>query len=242
MIGIYKITSPSNRVYIGQSIDIDFRFKAYQRIDCKEQPKLFNSLNKYGVDSHKFDVVIECELNNLNELERYYQDLYSVISKGLNCMLTKANDRSGAHSDESKSKMRDKRKLRVFSEETKRKISASHKGKKFTIEHKINLGKAKKGVFAGDKNPMFGKVGAMTGKSGVLSPTWGMKITDAERKRRSERFKGGKNPFAKKVIDTETNLIFDCIRDASEYYNRSYDYLKAMLGGSKKNTSTLIYL
>jgi SOS response regulatory protein OraA/RecX len=31
--------------------------------------------------------------------------------------------------------------------------------------------------------------------------------------------KGGKNPRAKKVINLDTNQIFDCIKDASEYYN-----------------------
>lgn len=30
MIGIYKITSPSNRIYIGQSIDIEARWKSYK--------------------------------------------------------------------------------------------------------------------------------------------------------------------------------------------------------------------
>jgi len=35
MIGIYKITSPSNKVYIGQSINIEKRFKSYKRYDCK---------------------------------------------------------------------------------------------------------------------------------------------------------------------------------------------------------------
>ena len=29
MIGIYKITSPSGKVYIGQSIDIERRWKKY---------------------------------------------------------------------------------------------------------------------------------------------------------------------------------------------------------------------
>ncbi len=32
MIGIYKITNPEGKIYIGQSIDIDRRFKEYKRL------------------------------------------------------------------------------------------------------------------------------------------------------------------------------------------------------------------
>ena len=49
MIGIYKITSPNNKVYIGQSVDIEKRLKRYKNLNCKKQSKIYNSLNKYGV-------------------------------------------------------------------------------------------------------------------------------------------------------------------------------------------------
>lgn len=39
-IGIYKIKSPSNRIYIGQSWDIDKRLNYYKRLLCKSQIKL----------------------------------------------------------------------------------------------------------------------------------------------------------------------------------------------------------
>ena len=48
MIGIYKITSPTGRIYIGQSIDIEKRIIKYQNIKCKSQRLLYNSLFKYG--------------------------------------------------------------------------------------------------------------------------------------------------------------------------------------------------
>ena len=37
LIGIYKITSPNDKIYIGQSIDIDRRFIQYQKLKCKKQ-------------------------------------------------------------------------------------------------------------------------------------------------------------------------------------------------------------
>ena len=97
MIGIYKITSPTKKVYIGQSIDIQKRFFNYYTLkkSTKTQTRLYNSFKKYKVENHNFEILCECEIFELNNKERFYQDLYSVISKnGLNCKLTKSNDKS----------------------------------------------------------------------------------------------------------------------------------------------------
>lgn len=101
MIGIYKITSPTERIYIGQSINIKKRFNSYLKLtNCKTQIKLYNSFKKHGVENHNFEVLCECEISELNNKERYYQDLFNVIEKGLNCLLTKSSDRSGKMSEE----------------------------------------------------------------------------------------------------------------------------------------------
>lgn len=103
-IGIYKITNPNGRVYIGQSIDIDGRLKHYYILHCKQQVKLYRSLKKYGVENHRFEVLELCNEEELNERERYYQEKYNCIKKGLNCVYTKTKDRSGKMSDETKKK------------------------------------------------------------------------------------------------------------------------------------------
>jgi len=106
MIGIYKITSPKKKVYIGQSSDIEKRKNIYKKYRCKGQLKLYNSLKKYGFNNHKFDVLLECEISELNDKERYFQDLYSSIGKmGLNLKLTKATDRKCQISEETKLKI-----------------------------------------------------------------------------------------------------------------------------------------
>jgi group I intron endonuclease len=106
MVGIYKITSPSGKIYIGQSVDIERRFSMYKRLhQCKFQPKLYYSLRKYGTENHIFEVIEDCDIELLNERERYYQDFYDVLNGGLNCVLTKTKDRSGKASIESRKKM-----------------------------------------------------------------------------------------------------------------------------------------
>lgn len=102
MIGIYKITSPTGKIYVGQSVDIERRTKSYSKMRCKEQIRLYNSIVKYGFSEHIFEVVEECIIEQLNERERYWQDFYDVLSEeGLNCTLTNTGDKSGVRSKDS---------------------------------------------------------------------------------------------------------------------------------------------
>ena len=137
----------------------------YKRLDCKNQRKLYNSLNKYGFESHKVEIIQECLESELNDLERYYQDLYSSTTRhGLNIRLTKSNDRSGNFSEESRRKMSEAKKGVKRSPEVCKAISdrmkalaktrdssyydnfkTSNVGRKHTEEHKRKNSEAKKG-------------------------------------------------------------------------------------------------
>ena len=80
--GIYKITSPSNRIYIGQSSNVKERFKAYKQLQKRKfLTKLYRSFLKYGIENHKFEIIEECLPELLNERERFWQDYYNVNSK-----------------------------------------------------------------------------------------------------------------------------------------------------------------
>jgi len=103
MIGIYKITSPINKIYIGQSTNIENRKYYYTSIKCNKQPKLYNSLQKYGWEQHKFEIIEECSLEQLNEREIYWGQYYDVLGEnGLNLRLGDAN---GVCSEETKQKI-----------------------------------------------------------------------------------------------------------------------------------------
>ena len=73
--GIYRIISPTGRVYIGQSVDINKRWKTYMQ-PCPNQPVLNKSLQKYGYDQHIFSVVEECPKELLDERELYWFNEY----------------------------------------------------------------------------------------------------------------------------------------------------------------------
>ena len=163
MIGIYKITSPTGRIYIGQSINIENRFKKYKSLDCKTQTKLYRSIIKYGYKNHVFKILEICEKNSLNERERYWQDFYnSTSNKNLNCRLTKSKDKSGEMSKESRLKMSKTRtgkkrtrdlieRLRLIntgskrSDESRLKMSLAQTGKKRTLESRQKQSLSAKG-------------------------------------------------------------------------------------------------
>jgi len=105
MIGIYRITSPSNKVYIGQSSNIETRFKTYKYNACKGQPRLFNSFKKYGFETHKLEVIERCAIDKLNIRERYWQDFHDSTNKGLNCMSVKTELINGSHCNTTKLKI-----------------------------------------------------------------------------------------------------------------------------------------
>ena len=84
MIVIYKITSPSGKIYIGQTTNYSKRHNAYKNHKCKGQPKLFASIEKYGFINHTIEIIKECQVEDLNYYERYYQEYYESVLDGLN--------------------------------------------------------------------------------------------------------------------------------------------------------------
>lgn len=114
--GIYKITSPSKKVYIGQSVDVANRWSSYRNLKCVRQRRLYNSLMKYGVEKHKFEILCQCSREELNNLEVYYIELYQCFNSEFGLNLKEG----GGYSK--------------LSDETKRKIGDANRGKKHSIE------------------------------------------------------------------------------------------------------------
>lgn len=84
MIGIYKITKKENgKSYIGQSNDIERRFKEHQ---CKTDIPIELAIQKYGVDAFEYKIIEECSLDELDEKEKYWIAHYNTYKGfGYNC-------------------------------------------------------------------------------------------------------------------------------------------------------------
>jgi group I intron endonuclease len=222
MSGIYKITNPKGKVYIGQSVNVLNRKKYYSSLRCKNQTKLYNSLKKYGIENHIFETICYCEVSELNELERYYQDLYNVIENGLNCRLTFSKDKSGCLSEETKTKIRNANIGKTVSSETKLKISQntkkgmtkeviekmkiSRKNYKLSNETKLKIGLKSKGRFH---------------------------TSETKEKLSKSRFNSN-NPNAKIVLDYNTGVFYNTSKEASDILGINKSTLRHYLSGRIK--------
>jgi group I intron endonuclease len=261
---IYKITNPKGLVYIGQTINFDARMRAYRGKSRVAQPRIKGSILKYGFENHKVEIICECQDSQLNELERYYQDLYNVLDRksGLNLRLTETSDRSGKLSEETKQKLRERdmphlvgnqfRRGKPHSEEDKAKISKGGKGKQ--------LGE-KNGMYGmtGEKNPFYGKKHseeslkkmsiAMTGKmSGENNPMYGVRMLGAENHfygknhtnetREKMRINHARS---RKVICVKTGIEYCSVVHAAQEIGMCRTRLRNRLEGKVKNNTSLRY-
>ena len=122
--GIYKIiNTQTDKCYIGSAVKIERRWNEHKNLLQKNSHHsryLQRSWNKHGADSFLFEVLEHVDdKQDLIPREQHYMDLYESYhrEKGYNICPT-------AHSCLG----------RIHSEETKRKMSTAHKGRKFTAE------------------------------------------------------------------------------------------------------------
>jgi group I intron endonuclease len=179
--GIYKITSPSGKVYIGQSWNIKVRW--WQHGQSNHTPYLFSSITKYGKDNHKFEVIhhlpFDCGQSTMNQYEQLYMDLY----KG--CGITLLNLKEGGSNGRA-------------SEESKRKISealkgrpAHNKGKKHSEETKQKISRAGLGKKSSPKT-VAALIKRNQQRKGQSPPNKGKKMSDEQKRKLSEVHKGRK--------------------------------------------------
>ena len=145
MIGIYKITNPKGQIYIGQSINIDRRWKEYKRLQNRSAGrKLLNSLKGYGVDEHSWEIIEECEMEQLHERELYWKQFYKSVEYGLNCDYF--DNSGGPRSEETKQKMRKPKTTSVKGEKH------GLYGKEKSQQHIENIKKSKENISEETKN------------------------------------------------------------------------------------------
>lgn len=142
-IGIYKITAPDGRIYIGQSCNLERRYNEHKSHNAKLSPKLYKSYMKYGFINHRFEILVSYQTYDaklLNISEQYYIDYYRNIGSE---MLNSINATRWRDNEEHEHKT----KIYPKSLEHKEKISKSLTGIIHSPEHCKKNGLAKKGQY-----------------------------------------------------------------------------------------------
>ena len=172
--GIYKITNITNgKMIIGLSSDIKRRWKHHEnrlRKNKHSNPHLQNAWNKYGKQNFKFEIILLCSIEELDNEETRLIKKYNTMNPKIGYNLKSGGKRPKC-SEETKQRMRDvhknrpeeeKKRLREeeskarmgknnnffgkhHSKESKQKISNSQKGKHPSEETRRKMSKAKMG-------------------------------------------------------------------------------------------------
>ena len=147
MIGIYKITNNiNNKSYIGQSVNINDRLSWHKELlQHNNHPNIHlqNSVNKYGFENFRFEIIEECDKDDLSIRERYWISHYNSMNEGYNMISGGENIPGWQQTDEVRNKISKALKLnngmkrpdvakransdRIWYEESRRKASESRR-------------------------------------------------------------------------------------------------------------------
>lgn len=137
---IYKHVSPSNKIYIGITRQ-EVQKRWTNGSGYKECPAFYEAIKKYGWDNFKHIVIYDkLTKEEAEAMEIKLIALYESNNKRFGYNIENGGNCCGTHS-----------------EETKRKISASNTGKKYSAESIEKMRQAHKGKQTGPDNPFYGR-------------------------------------------------------------------------------------
>ena len=120
--GIYSMTNVVNgKRLIGQTTNFRSRFGRYNGLLARGDYKndhLQNAYNKYGSDNFKMELVNLCDKDNLTEMEFHYCKAFNTFDRNFGYN----KQEPGTHC--------------VISEETRKKMSESHKGMRLSLGYR----------------------------------------------------------------------------------------------------------
>ena len=156
MGSIYLIRNTVNgKCYIGQTYrDVETRvFKEHLRGHPSNCRLLSNAVKKHGANNFTYEILHDGIIPEfLDDLEREAIEKFNTIAPhGYN--LTTGGNSGGSPSEETRRKISTTLKGKTFSEETRRKISEANKGRKHSEEFRRKLSEAN----TGENHPNYGK-------------------------------------------------------------------------------------
>lgn len=245
IVCIYKITSPSGKVYIGQTVDYAARMRSYKGGFCKNQLKLVASIKKYGWKKHKMEILHRCNTDELNALELYYIELFQSCLSDNGMNLKHGGGSNSKHSEETKAKMSLAAKGRVFSDQHRENLSRANSGKPTHFKGKNHTEQT--------REKMRGRVWSEADRKRMSEAMMGRlypcrnkpKLSLESRQRISEAAKLNSyenNVRSKLIVNVETGIFYSGAREVSELFGIDRSLLTMYLNGRiKKNKTSFIY-
>lgn len=200
--GIYMIQNKvNNKIYIGQAVDIEDRWRDHRRDLTnrrKENRHFINAWKRYGEENFEFTILLECEESDLNMYEEYY--IFELMTYDHRVGYNKTyGGGSGRPTEEAKRKMSESSKGKYHSEETKRKLSEANKGEKNSFYGKYHSEETKRKISESNK----GRQRSEEIKRKISESKKGKQFSEEHKRKLSEANKGEKNPNYGKQLSEE---------------------------------------
>jgi group I intron endonuclease len=219
--GIYKITSPSGKIYIGKTKNLFQRFGKYKSLHCVKQNKLYNSFLKYGFGNHVVEIIeLSNDLQNLNEKEIFYIKEYKSYNTSHGLNLTEGGDGvRKKHSIETKKKISDS----LLKSESFKKVMSSPEYR----EKLSNSLKGHEGYNKGISRPEKDIIKIKEGVRKRLELYGPRKHTESSKKKMSENRAGELNSNSKKykILYNDEVIEFNCRKYIKTFLNNLNDKL-----------------
>lgn len=161
--GIYLLINKINgKKYFGQTIDLERREKQYFNQGAFPNDHLKNSFNKYGKENFEFQIIKYCKEKYLDRFEKLYIRVYDTQNREKGYNKESGGNLNKHLSDETKQKLSESHKGqepwnkdKPCSEKTKEKISETLTGRNLSEEHKQNISESHKDLFVGKNSPKW---------------------------------------------------------------------------------------
>lgn len=177
--GIYTITTPSGKQYVGSAVSFSKRWSRHRK-DLEKgihsNFKLQKSFNKYGMEGLRFEILMICGPERLLDLEQIAID---TLRPKHNILLVAGSPLGTRQSEETKAKRSAALKGRVVSAETRAKISKAlsgrcrpdlaciNSGKRRTEEQKARMSAARRAATTNETREKVSKAALAAWKNGV---------------------------------------------------------------------------
>lgn len=169
---VYKHTSPSGKVYVGITKQ-PVKQRWHGGRGYIGNPAFWNAIQKYGWDNFEH-VVLETGLSpeEASEKERFYIAHFRSLNTQNGYNIDLGGVTRYSLSEESRRKISESRrgkKMPPMSEERRKRLSEALTGRIFSEEHRKHIRESKLGVYAGKNNPRARKVRCV--ETGVIFET-----------------------------------------------------------------------